>query len=96
MPLPVPLLTVGILCLIGGLLVLILPETLGTILPDRIANVEDIIDDSSCKRDSINIENDIENNLTDRQILREKLFSEDWVDAGNGILVNFTENKNIE
>ncbi|XP_050459079.1 organic cation transporter protein-like isoform X3 [Cataglyphis hispanica] len=95
-PLPVPLLTVGILCLIGGLLVLILPETLGTILPDRIASVEDIIDDSSCKRDSINIENDIENNMTDRQILREKLFSEDWVDAGNGILVNFTENKNIE
>lgn len=96
MPLSVPLLTVGILCLIGGLLVLILPETLGTILPDRIASVEDIIDDSNCKRDGINIENDIENNLTDRQILREKLFSEDWVDAGNGILVNFTENKNIE
>ncbi|KAL6428462.1 hypothetical protein ACFW04_008613 [Cataglyphis niger] len=94
MPLPVPLLTVGILCLIGGLLVLILPETLDTILPDRITSVEDIIDDSSCKRDSINIENDIENNLTDRQILREKLFSEDWVDAGNGILVNFTENQN--
>lgn len=95
MPLPVPLLTVGILCLIGGLLVLILPETLGRCLPDRIASVENIIDDSNCKRDSVNIEDD-ENNLTDRQILREKLFSEDWVDAGNGILVNFTENKNNE
>ncbi|XP_070155649.1 organic anion transporter 3 [Polyergus mexicanus] len=96
MPLPVPLLAVGILCLIGGLLVLILPETLGRILPDRITSMEDIIDDSSCKRDSVNVENDTKNNLTDKQILREKLFSEDWVDAGNGILVNFTENKNIE
>lgn len=96
MPLSVPLLTVGILCLISGLLVLILPETLNRILPDQVASVENIIDDSSFKRDSVNIENDIENNLTDRQILREKLFSEDWVDAGNGILVNFTESKNIE
>jgi len=95
-PLPVPLLAVGILCLIGGLLVLILPETLNRILPDRITSVQNIIDDSSFKKDSVNIENDTENNLTDRQILREKLFSEDWVDAGNGILVNFTENKNIE
>lgn len=96
MPLPVPLLAVGILCLIGGLLVLILPETLDRILPDRITSMDDIIDDSNCKKDSVNIENDTENNLTDKQILREKLFSEDWVDAGNGILVNFTENKNIE
>ncbi|XP_072752076.1 organic cation transporter protein isoform X2 [Anoplolepis gracilipes] len=95
-PLPVPLLTVGILCLIGGLLVLILPETLNQILPDRIASMENIIDDNSCKKDDGNIENDTENNLTNRQILREKLFSEDWVDAGNGILVNFTENKNTE
>ncbi|GAB1861589.1 Solute carrier family 22 member 8 [Camponotus japonicus] len=80
-PLPVPLLAVGILCLIGGLLVLILPETLNRILPDRITSVQNIIDDSSFKKDSVNIENDTENNLTDRQILREKLFSEDWVDA---------------
>lgn len=96
MPLPVLLLAVGVLCLIGGLLVLILPETLNRILPDRITSVENIIDDSSFKKDDDNVENDAENNLTDRQILREKLFSEDWVDAGNGILVNFAENKNIE
>ncbi|CAL1683212.1 unnamed protein product [Lasius platythorax] len=96
-PLPIPLLAIGILCLIAGLLALILPETLGRILPDRIASMENIIGDNSCKRDSVNIENDTEEKkLTDGQILREKLFSEDWVDAGNGILVNFVENKNIE
>lgn len=96
MPLSIPLLAIGTLCLIAGLLALILPETLGRILPDRIASMENIIGDNNCKRDSVNIENDAEKNLTDGQILREKLFSEDWVDAGNGILVNFMENKNIE
>ncbi|XP_029161414.1 solute carrier family 22 member 3-like isoform X2 [Nylanderia fulva] len=95
-PLSIPLLVIGTLCLIAGLLALILPETLGRILPDRIASMEKIIGDNNCKRNSVNIENDTEKSLTDGQILREKLFSEDWVDAGNGILVNFMENKNIE
>lgn len=34
-----------------------------------------------------------EDGALEREILREKLFSEDWVDAGNGIIVNFSENK---
>jgi len=57
--------------------------------------MENAIGDNSCK--SVNTEeNDAKEDLTERQVLREKLFSEDWVDAGNGILVNFTENKNTE
>lgn len=60
-------------------------------------DMENIIDKSTGKNDGVNVENDVkEEDLTERQILREKLFSEDWVDAGNGILVNFTENKNTE
>lgn len=98
MPLPVLLLTVGILCLVSGVLVLILPETLSRILPDSTADVENMTGDcgnkNSNKNDGVNTENDIKEDLTERQILRKKLFSEDWVDAGNGILVNFSENKN--
>jgi len=58
--------------------------------------MENTIGDNSCKSDNINTENDAKEDLTERQVLRKKLFSEDWVDAGNGILVNFTENKNTE
>ncbi|XP_071638253.1 organic cation transporter protein [Temnothorax longispinosus] len=95
--LPIPLLVVGMLCLFSGVLALILPETLNKILPDQVVDVENVIGNNNCKSDGVNIENDVkEEDLTERQILREKLFSEDWVDAGNGILVNFTENKNTE
>ncbi|XP_067214835.1 organic cation transporter protein-like [Linepithema humile] len=97
MPLPISLLAVGIMCLISSALALILSETLRKILPDRAADVENVIDESNRKSDDIDIKNDTrENDLTQRQILREKLFSEDWVDAGNGILVNFVENKSTE
>ncbi|XP_077256243.1 solute carrier family 22 member 3 isoform X2 [Temnothorax americanus] len=95
--LSIPLLAVGMLCLFSGVLALILPETLNKILPDQVVDVENVISNNNCKSDGVNIENDAkEKDLTERQRLREKLFSEDWVDAGNGILVNFTENKNTE
>ncbi|XP_018395800.1 PREDICTED: organic cation transporter protein-like [Cyphomyrmex costatus] len=95
--LSISLLIVGMLCLVSGVLALILPETLNKILPDQVTDMENIIGENNCQSDDINIENDVkEENLTERQILREKLFSENWVDAGNGILVNFTENKNTE
>ncbi|KAG5346222.1 S22A8 protein, partial [Acromyrmex charruanus] len=95
--LPIPLLIIGILCLVSGVLVLILPETLNKILPDQVMDMKNIIDENNCKDDDINTENDVkEEDLTERQILRQKLFSENWVDAGNGILVNFMENKNTE
>jgi len=80
-------------------LVLILPETMNKILPDQVSDMENAIGDNSCKSvntDNVNTENDAKEDLTERQVLREKLFSENWVDAGNGILVNFTENKNTE
>lgn len=77
------------------MLILILPETLNKILPDQVVDLENVIGDN-CKSDDVNTENVKEEDLTERQILREKLFSEDWVDAGNGILVNFTENKSTE
>ena len=84
------------LCLVSSVLVLILPETLNKILPDQVMDMKNTIDENNCKSDDINIENDIKEDLTERQILRQKLFSENWVDAGNGILVNFMENKNTE
>lgn len=97
MSLPIPLLVTGMLCLVSGGLALILPETLNKILPDQVMDVVNVISDNNCKSESVNVENGVkEEDLTERQILREKLFSEDWVDAGNGILVNFTENKNAE
>lgn len=73
-----------------------LPETLNRILPDCATDVENMTNDCDNKNDGVNMENDTKEDLTERQILREKLFSEDWVDAGNGILVNFSENKNTE
>lgn len=88
------------LCLVSGVLVLILPETRNKILPDQVMDMENVIGNDSCKSEDVNTENEEENvkeeDLTERQILRKKLFSEDWVDAGNGILVNFTENKSTE
>ncbi|EFN83564.1 Solute carrier family 22 member 3 [Harpegnathos saltator] len=91
-PLPAPLLIVGILCLASGALALILPETLNRVLPDCAADAENMLGDCG-----IDVENDMcKEDLTERQILREKLFSEEWVDAGNGILVNFPENKSTE
>lgn len=95
-----PLAIVGILCLISGILAIVLPETLNKILPDTIEDIEqmfvkktDQINDEEIVNEDKNIAKD---DLKEREILREKLFSEDWVDAGNGILVNFSENKNAD
>lgn len=89
------------LCLGSGAFALILPETLNKILPDTTEDSELLIvrrrDKEKKNNENLNSENasDIED-ASEREILRAKLFSEDWVDAGNGILVNFTENKNSE
>ncbi|XP_011339732.1 solute carrier family 22 member 7 [Ooceraea biroi] len=94
MALPVPLLAVGVLCFVSSILVLILPETLNRILPDQMTDIEKIDDNrNSVNQSEINTK---KKESSEWQILREKLFSEDWVDAGNGILVNFMENKNVE
>lgn len=100
MPISMPLAIVGILCLISGILAIVLPETLNKILPDTIEDIEkmfvkktDQINDEEIVNEDKNIAKD---DLKEREILREKLFSEDWVDAGNGILVNFSENKNAD
>lgn len=78
----------ALLCLLAGLFCLVMPETVDKVLPDTIKDVA---------RLSIGVKNCYakrEDCAAQREILREKLFSEDWVDAGNGIIVNFTENKN--
>lgn len=101
-PLTIPLIIIGMLCLGSGAFALILPETLNKILPDTTEDSELLIvrrrDKEKKNNENLNNENvapDIED-ASEREILRAKLFSEDWVDAGNGILVNFTENKNSE
>lgn len=101
-PVTIPLIIIGMLCLGSGAFALILPETLNKILPDTTEDSELLIvrrrDKEKKYNENLNNENatpDIED-ASEREILRAKLFSEDWVDAGNGILVNFTENKNSE
>lgn len=86
---------VGVLSLISGLVCLILPETVNERLPDTAQQMgrkstRNKIGVAGC--DYVRAET--EDKPMDREMLREKLFSEDWVDAGNGIIVNFTENKN--
>ncbi|XP_031781611.1 solute carrier family 22 member 13 [Nasonia vitripennis] len=73
---------IGLLCISMGSLSLLFPETRHEILPDTAADAR-----SLGKRN---------NESDDPVVLREKLFSEDWVDAGNGIIVNFTDSKNPE
>ncbi|OAD52318.1 Solute carrier family 22 member 3 [Eufriesea mexicana] len=92
----IPLIIIGMLCLGSGVLALILPETLNKVLPDTTEDSELM---TVKRRETRNNENLNKENVpviedaSQREILRAKLFSEDWVDAGNGILVNFTENK---
>ncbi|XP_033330693.2 organic cation transporter protein [Megalopta genalis] len=95
----IPLIVIGMLCLVSGGLALILPETVNTVLPDTVEDSELLSVKTREKRNNeiINNENLLkEDDLLEREVLRTKLFSEDWVDAGNGILVNFTDNKPTE
>ncbi|XP_015184454.1 PREDICTED: solute carrier family 22 member 8-like isoform X2 [Polistes dominula] len=88
-PISMPLAILAILCFISGILAILLPETLNTILPDTIEDIEEMfvkkrndqINDEEIVKEDENITKD---DLKEREILREKLFSEDWVDAGNG------------
>lgn len=87
------------LCLGSGAVALILPETLSQVLPDAIEDSELLTVKRREKKNNENLNNEDASTTEDaseREILRAKLFSEDWVDAGNGILVNFSENKNSE
>ncbi|XP_012153880.2 organic anion transporter 3 [Megachile rotundata] len=98
-PVTIPLLIIGMLCLVSGALVLILPETFDKVLPDTSEDSELLTVKRREKRNNDNLNNETPPTIEDaseREILRTKLFSEDWVDAGNGILVNFTENKNSD
>lgn len=95
----VPLIIIGMLCLGSGILALILPETLNKVLPDTTEDSELMTVKRREMRHNENLNKEnvpVIEDAAQREILRAKLFSEDWVDAGNGILVNFTENKNSE
>lgn len=82
-----PRFLIGLFGICAGLLTLIFPETSYDILPDSV-------EDAKCLG-----QKDVESGSQQSknpEVLREKLFSEDWVDAGNGIIVNFTEGKDDE
>nr|KAF7423426.1 hypothetical protein H0235_008709 [Vespula pensylvanica] len=87
-PINISLAIVGVLSLISGILAIILPETLNKILPDTIEDIEQMFVKRRDQKNDEEIVNEDKNiakdDLTEREILREKLFSEDWVDAGNG------------
>ncbi|CAL7948202.1 unnamed protein product [Xylocopa violacea] len=99
LPVSIPLLIIGMLCLVSGAIALILPETLNKVLPDSTEDSELLVVTRRERKNNENLNNEhvsINEDASEREILRTKLFSEDWVDAGNGILVNFTESKNSE
>ncbi|XP_044594545.1 organic cation transporter protein-like isoform X1 [Cotesia glomerata] len=79
-----PLIFNGIFNLISAILCYWLPETINDCLPDNLSDMKN----SSNK----NYQRKKTNGTIEQEILRKKLFSEDcWVDAGNGIIVNFTD-----
>lgn len=86
-----PLSVVGMLSIGSGIVALTLPETLHRILPDTMVEANNLGKKFKIKRQSLRSTRSEE---SQEQILREKLFSENWVDAGNGIIVNFNEGKN--
>ncbi|CAG5076311.1 Similar to SLC22A8: Solute carrier family 22 member 8 (Oryctolagus cuniculus) [Cotesia congregata] len=81
-----PLIFNGIFNLISAILCYWLPETINDCLPD---NLSDMIMKKSISNK--NYQEKKTNGIIEQEILRKKLFSEDWVDAGNGIIVNFTD-----
>ncbi|XP_054004284.1 organic anion transporter 3-like [Hylaeus anthracinus] len=97
-PVTVALIIVGIFNLVSGALALLLPETANKVLPDVVKDCE-LAAKRRDKKSNENLNNEdthADEDLSEREVLRARLFSEDWVDAGNGILVNFTENKSSE
>lgn len=78
-----PLIFNGIFNLISAILCYWLPETINDCLPDNLSDMK--------KSNNKNYQQKKTNGTIEQEILRKKLFSEDWVDAGNGIIVNFTD-----
>ncbi|XP_015513351.2 organic cation transporter protein-like [Neodiprion lecontei] len=104
----VPISIMGTLCVVSGILSLALPETLNNRLPDTIEQSEDLFkrnrvrstEEGSVKKTN-NKRRTVLDEQNERDILREKLFNDDndgktWVEAGNGIIVNFSDGKNTE
>ena len=85
---------VGFLCLGSGIIALTLPETINQILPDSMEKANNLRKKSVNKSSSSRSAKAQESNQ--QEVLRDKLFSEDWVDAGNGIIVNFNEGKSTD
>ncbi|XP_051159487.1 organic cation transporter protein-like isoform X2 [Leptopilina boulardi] len=87
-----PLGVVGMLSFGSGIIALTLPETLNRILPDTMEEANNLGKKFKLKRK--NVKKNTKNNDAVKQNLNEKLFSDDSVDVGNGIIVNFNEGKN--
>ncbi|XP_033217873.1 organic cation transporter protein-like isoform X2 [Belonocnema kinseyi] len=83
---------VGMLCLGSGIVALTLPETLNRILPDTMDEANNLGRKFENRNQSLEYIKNQESGKK-REVLREKLFSDNWVDAGNGIIVNFNEGK---
>lgn len=86
---------VGILSLGSGIVALTLPETLNRILPDTMDEANNLGRKFENRKQSLKYIKNQESGKK-REVLREKLFSDDWVDAGNGIIVNFNEGKGTD
>ncbi|XP_058788754.1 solute carrier family 22 member 15-like [Phymastichus coffea] len=94
MKLDISRIAIGIFCICVAFFTLTLQETANLCtLPDT---VEDAKISSQKGNMNCNIEETEDEQSEDPEKLRKKLFSEDWVDAGNGIIVNFTENKTMD
>lgn len=97
----------GSLCVISGILSLTLPETSDKPLPDTIEQSADLFgkyrsksseeDDQPVRKTHFSKRHTAPpDGQNERDILRQKLFSDEnggktWVDAGNGIIVNFSD-----
>lgn len=103
----VPISLMGTLCVVSGILSLVLPEMMDKPLMDTIEQCENLsikyrprsnVGDDEPARKTNNKRHTVLDEQTERDILREKLFSDEnggktWVDAGNGIIVNFSDSR---
>ncbi|XP_066592593.1 organic cation transporter protein-like [Prorops nasuta] len=92
----VSLTVLGVMCLVAGFMTILLPETFDKVLPDTCVDVELLNCTRENEKSYFSEQNEEGEEIAKQQVLREKLFSEEWVDAGNGILVNFSESKTQE